>query len=397
MLSHNSIVFPITDWLIDQALGDPEMDRMFCDLCDRIYAAGIPIKRARVTWPTLHPLFSAETVLWTQGEGAELEQFPHREDKSEEWLKSPMRFMVENEIEFFRRRLTGPNKILDFEILESFRDRGLTDYLAMTGGFGNHNNSDLKGIMASWATERSNGFTDEDINALRLIMRNLSVACKTIIQDRIASFVTDTYLGKWAGKNVLDGLIKRGDGRDTKAIIWYSDMRNSTMLAESMPAEEYFPMLSGFFECTAGPVMDAGGEVLDFVGDGVLAIFPFECEESLKKAGSQAMQALDESCAALKQNDAKRKEQGLTGYGYGIGMEVGDVMFGNIGIPQRLTFSAIGHSVNQVARIESMTKKLQQPILAGGRFAALAPERWSSMGKFKLDGVLDKKELFRLV
>ena len=122
-----SLITQINDWLVDQALGEPDIVEMFDGLSQRLYGIGIPIARARLTWSTLHPLFRAETVLWQRGEPARLEQFVHQDLESEAWLKSPYRFMLESGVQMFRRRLVGPGKLLDFEVLEELAEQGYTD------------------------------------------------------------------------------------------------------------------------------------------------------------------------------------------------------------------------------------------------------------------------------
>ena len=166
------------------------------------------------------------------------------------------------------------------------------------------------------------------------------------------------------------------------------------MLAETLPHDVYFSLLNSYFEATAGPLVDHGGEVLDFIGDGVLGIFPYDDGDGLVEAARRAHLALDETLARGREANASRHAAGLDRFNFGVGLDVGDVKFGNIGIPQRLSFSVIGQTVNEVARIESMTKLLQQPVLAGAKLARLNPVRWRTVGEHKLDGVLEPVELF---
>ncbi len=400
-MAQNALIRSLGEWLVDQALGSPNIVEMFESVCIRLYAAGIPITRARLVWPTLHPLFQAETVFWRKDHPAEFEQFLHQENASQAWLESPMRYITENNIEFLRRELTGPNQMLDFPLLKDLAEQGFTDYLmlATTFDFGQTDNGPnsggkSRGIMVAWNSDREGGFSDEDLTSLQRIQRRFAIACKTVIQNRIADNITRTYLGARAGSSVLSGQIRRGDGQSTKSLIWYSDLRNSTGFAESMEKSMFFDMLNQYFESTAGPLMDEGGEVLDFIGDAVLGMFPFETNKELRDAAHSAQRALDESLRRAREFNIEREQSGMETFKYGVGLNVGKVMFGNIGIPQRLSFSVIGTTVNEVARIESMTKFLQQPVLAAKNMAELHPERWQSAGVHKLEGILEPVELF---
>ncbi|HMB46714.1 MAG TPA: adenylate/guanylate cyclase domain-containing protein [Afifellaceae bacterium] len=392
-----TLVGGIGDWLVDQALSQPDIVAMFEGVCHKLYAIGVPIARARLTWPTLHPLFQAETVVWRRNQGTEFEQFIHQDQVSEAWLNSPMKYMFDNDVSIMRRHLDGPDKLVDFEILEELIEQGLTDYLAITTPFGDlshKNDNRMRGIIVTWASDRPGGFTDDDIAALKRIQRRYAVACKTAIQDRIARNITETYLGKQAGHRVLSGQIRRGDGQATKAVVWYSDLRNSTALADTMPSEDFIRMLNVYFECTAGPAIAEGGEILDFIGDAVLAIFPCEEEGDLPNAVAAATRALQVSLLKAEKVNRDREAQGLIPIRFGVGLNTGTVMFGNIGVPERLSFSVIGPTVNEVNRIETMTKALGHPALATASIAGHQPDCWQSVGKHHLAGVSQPMELF---
>jgi len=398
-LSQDALISPIREWLIDNSLGSSDIVEMFEQMCMKIVGVGIPVSRARLFWPTLHPLFQAETVSWDTKSFAKLEQFAHQDNESDTWKASPLKFVIDNDLEIFRRQLVGKNALLDFTLLEELKNDGYTDYLVLSSKIEGisarrRGGTQNKGILVTWASNKPEGFSSEDLISLQKIQRRFAVACKTIIQSRISTNISQTYLGRRAANYVQDGQIRRGDGQRTSAVVWYSDMRNSTSLAETMQPEEYFDLLNSYFMATAEPVVKHGGEVLDFIGDGVLGIFPFEGHDELHRAANAANNALDDALVVSEEiNEARRAEQKET-FNFGIGLNVGDVMFGNIGVPSRLTFSVIGPTVNEVARIESMTKLLQSKVLADKTFAELDSSRWKSLGEHKLDGVLHEKELF---
>lgn len=397
LMTDRTLVNGINEWLVDQALSEPDIVGMFEALCNRIHAIGVPLGRARLTWPTLHPLFQAETILWARGKPTEFEQFLHQDNASEAWLRSPMKYMFDNNVDVLRRNLDGPARLMDFPILEEVAGQGMTDYLVIRTGLSIKNETATAkqlGIIATWSADRAGGFTNDELEALQRIQRRFAVACKTVIQSRIARNISETYLGKEAGSRVLAGSIRRGDGNETRAVVWYNDMRNSTALADTMPGKDFIELLNEYFDCTATPIIEAGGEVLDFVGDGVLAIFPYNDAEQQKVAVQAATTALRNVLKARDELNEKRREKGLFPINFGIGLNTGTVMFGNIGISQRLTFSVIGPTVNEVSRIESLTKATGMDALVTRDIVALQPENWVSIGKQRLSGVSEEMELF---
>jgi adenylate cyclase len=214
----------------------------------------------------------------------------------------------------------------------------------------------------------------------------------------------DVYLGKQSGAKVLDGLVKRGDGEDVHAVIWFSDLRDSTRLAESMPRAEFLRLLDGFFDCTAGAVLAHGGEVLRFIGDASLAIFPIseagadtpDGEELAARACETALDAAIDAHRRVAELNAKRVDAGLAALELGIGLHVGDVMYGNIGTAERLEFSVIGAAANEAARIESMCKPLQISPVVSRTVARHVAQRLRPIGRHALRGVAEPQELYTL-
>ena len=170
------------------------------------------------------------------------------------------------------------------------------------------------------------------------------------------------------------------------AVIWYSDMRDSTRLADGMAADKFLKTVNSYFECTAGAVLAQGGEVLRFIGDAVLAIFPIR-DGDPQSACELAITAAREAETRLHALNEERVHDNLQPLDYGLGLHIGDVMFGNIGIPERLEFSVVGPAANEVARIESLTKTLGHRVLASTEFARCASHYWESLGEHSLEGV----------
>jgi adenylate cyclase len=398
-MAEASLITEITDWLVDQSLGEPDIVELFDGVCKRLHAIGVPVGRAMLMWSTLHPLFQAESVMWLRGKPAELGQFPHQDEDSEQWLRSPMHHMLKNSLPLIRRRLTGPGAVLDFGITKDLADQGYTDYLAIATDLFSRatlSNRERRGIFVTWASDRLGGFTDDDLAALQRIQRRLAIACKTVIQTRISRNIAEAYLGRETGQRVLSGSIRLGDGEHTRALVWYSDLRSSTRLAETMPSAAFLDLLNVYFECSARPAITAGGEVLAFVGDAVLAIFPIENEKELPGLARRVTAALNESLALADRANAERAAKDLEPIRFGIALNVGTVMYGNIGVPERLAFSAIGPTVIEVSRIEKLTKTIGARVLATRQLAQIEPQLWRSVGAHRLEGVGEPQELFGL-
>ena len=395
------LVDAVADWLVIEALAETTVEALISGCCARLNAAGIPLWRMSLAFSTLHPLFAAVTNTWVRNDD-DLDVTQHRHgvaDTSEQWQRSPFFHIIKTSIPFLRRRLTGPEALLDFPILPELRDRGATDYLAYAVQFGSRETQRARmgGIIVSWTTDRPGGFTDNDIQALMRIQRRLALACKVTISEQITRDVLATYLGPDAGRRVLGGNIQLGDGETTHAVIWFSDLRNSTGMADTLPPDEFLATVNAYFDCTAGAVLIKGGEVLRFVGDAVLAIFPIP--EGGKKAAVQracrkALRASGEARCRLRDLNEVRKSQGKLPLNFGIGLHIGDVHFGNIGVPERLEFSVVGPAANEAARLESLAKTLDRPVLVSGEFAASLDVAWESMGAHKLRGVDDPLDVF---
>ena len=396
-MASSSLTNQVDDWLDQQALEQSDIVALFEGLCQRLHAIGVPIARANLMWSTLHPLFRSESVLWRRGRPAEPGQFIHQDTRTEAWLRSPMFHMLESHVRVLRRRLTGPEKLLDFGILSDLLEEGYTDYLAIGTDLYTQSatrDDSRRGMFVTWATDRATGFTNGDLAALQRIQRRLAVACKIMIQAQISRNISEAYLGRLTGERVLNGLIRLGDGEQTRALVWYSDLRSSTRLAETMPGPQFLDLLNVYFECAARPVIAAGGEVLAFVGDAVLAIFPVEDEAELPRLAGRAVGALGESLRLGDAANAERRKTGLEPIRFGIGLNIGTVMYGNIGVPERLAFSAIGPTVIEVARIEKLTKTVDARVLATREVARFEPHLWRPVGEHALDGFGEKQELF---
>ncbi|CTQ56546.1 Adenylate cyclase 1 [Roseibium album] len=386
----------VEDWLIDQSLGRPDLATMFAQMCEKLRLCRVPIDRAMLAWSTLHPLIEAEMAFWENGGEFQHERFAHRDEEDEGWLKSPVRAVLVNREPMLRRRLTNANAPFEFPLLTRLAESGYTDYLVIPTEFdlpsirGDYPST---GIIVSWATREEGGFKDDALTAIRYIQKRLALAARATIEGQISRTIAETYLGKIAGNKVLNGQIRHGDGETIDAVVFFCDMRNSTAIAEALGPDAYLSWLNTYFEATAGAVLDNGGEVLDYIGDAVLGVFPIE-NGNFNKVVAQAIAAADDTCNRLRTiNSDPAHDRAMKS---GIALSVGSVMFGNIGVPHRLTFSVIGQTIHAAARIESLTKSVGVEVLMTEDIAKHAGSRSRPVGAFELSGFSDRQPLFSL-
>lgn len=389
----------VADWIMDAALEDTPMDALLGGVCARLLGAGVPIARVHLSYRTLHPAIESVSLIWSPDRAVESMEHMHGAGSSGTWMRSPFYFMIQNQLSVLRRRLAGPAALLDFPVLDDLAADGMTDYVAQLVEFDTNHDDVRRGIVTSWATARPNGFVDADIQAMLRVKQRLGVAAKLAIKTQIANNVVNTYLGPRAGGEVLSGSIQRGDGHTIHAVVYYSDLRNSSALADRLPSSRYIALLNGYFECAAGAVLEAGGEVLNYIGDSVLAIFPIG-EQSAEEATEAALRASLEARGRLEDVNANLDAIGADQLEFGVGLHIGDVVFGNIGAGDRLAFTTIGAAVNEVARLEELCKTMPSPVLMSGEFrAGLAPKLAGELAPYgfqKLRGIGAPLDVFGL-
>jgi adenylate cyclase len=368
----------IVEWLAEQALLDTAPAGLFNELCQRLRGVGIPILRGHVAFRVLHPLYDAGILNWNAERGVVVDFFRPEESGQEQFLRSPIGHALTHRLPVLRRRLTGETALLDFAVLEEFRALGGTDYVVFLVAF---DPARQNGIICSWLGDRATGFTDGEIAQLQQITRELGIALKAKFERSVAQNVAHAYLGKRAGEAVLNGSIRRGDGEKITAALWFSDLRRSTEYADQLSAEAFLRLLGRYFEITAAVVLDHGGEIVNLVGDAVLGLF--RVEGSPEAACGQALAAALESRRRL--NASPPAADGLV-LDFGIALHLGEAIYGNVGVPERLQFTLVGSAVNEVVRVQDLTKKLGCPVVATAPFAAAAPGPWRPLGEHLLRG-----------
>ena len=390
---------PLIQWLWDEGWTITSLPAFSRGLGKAMVAAGIAVMRLRLTLRTMHPQLAGLSHSWLRDSDSVEEYWPPLTVLQEDtFLKSPYALLFQG-AGAVRRRLDIPGAVLDFPILEELRAQGATDYVALPLVF-----ADGRINAMTLATDRPGGFTTAELQMIAEILPVLARLMEVHALRRTAKTVLETYLGRLTGERVLNGLIHRGDGEDIHAVLWLCDLRGSTTLADKLPRRAFLELLNNYFECMAGAVLAHRGEVLKFIGDAMLAIFPIgaitdhpeRCPEHAR-ACADAIAAAREAIRRMAELNLRRRERREQPLRFGIALHLGDVMFGNVGAPGRLDFTVIGPAVNEVARLEAMCKTLSQPLVISAEVARLLlPEPLVSLGVHALRGVRRRHELFTL-
>ena len=388
-----TLVDGVAAWLKESALKGADLESIATETCERLAAVGIPLVRVHLTFSMLHPLYNALSFTWQRNEEVVVKGYSSGNDRTpaESYLASPYYQLVSKNLSHLRRRIDA-NVPSEFPVFDDLKLLGATDYLAFSQSFGE---SEGKGMLGSWATDASNGFSEDMIRALLRIQSNLAVTAQMAVLGKLADNMLTTYLGGNAGKRVLSGQIRRGDGETIRAALVMVDMRNSTTLAETAGRQVYIDTLNQFFDAVATPFNENGGEILSFVGDGFLAAFPCDRQKSASEVAARAaMNAARHAVLRMSELNRTRVKSRLAPINYGIGLHAGNVMFGNVGLRSRLTFSAFGAAVNEAQRLENLTKKFGAPIVASEVFRDYCGGDWLLQGKERLRGVTEPVSVF---
>lgn len=381
----------VADWLIDGARSAAEAPAVLGELCDRLAAAGLPLWRVAVFVRTLHPHIMGRRFLWQPGAVVATSEAPFAMLQTPEFLESPVARVYATDAAI-RRRLADPGCPADFGMLEELRRDGVTDYLATPLRF---TNGEIH--VASWTTRRPGGFTAEEVAGIEAIVPALARVAEVRALRRVAGNLLNTYLGGRTGDRIMAGQIQPGHCETIHAAIWLSDMRGFTALSDRVPGRELIGLLNRYFDAQVPPILERGGEVLKFMGDGLLAIFPLP--DGAADAGATCQAALAAARAARANVAALSGATGIDSVPsvrFGVALHLGDVLYGNIGGGTRLDFTCIGPAVNLAARIEKLTGKLGRTVLTSDEVARHCRAETLALGEFALAGFKEPQTIYGL-
>ena len=331
----------------------------------------------------------ASVFLWRPDQPVDVASASFETFQTDDFRRSPVRYAIDNRV-CIRRKLADENSPLDFALTRELKAQGATDYFVAPLFF-------IDGAVhaASFATQEPDGFTDQQIAHLSQLVAPLARVTEAHALQRKASILLDTYVGPHAGARVLAGQIRRGDTASIHAAIWLSDMRGFTRLADLLPPRALVEELNRYFDCQVPAILKHGGEVLKYMGDGLLAIFSIAADGANEQTVCEAaLQAAREARSAVAAASVAVEDR--FDLRFGLALHVGEVLYGNIGSENRLDFTCIGPAVNLVARMEKLTDGLGRTILASNEFAKYFPSEFAPVGEFALRGFDAARAVFGL-
>ncbi len=379
----------VIDWLIMSTRHNPTLVAGFDEFAWHMLAAGFPLLRMTLHVRTLHPQYLGASFVWWRTTGQTVQILvAHEVEDMIEHENNPV-WRVAKCGETLRRRIDVADSELEFPVLHDLKAEGATDYFALPV-----KNSLGTNYMVTYVTDRSGGFTAQEISDLSRVSHRLPLLADVYMHRRIARNILDAYLGPTTGLKVLEGQIRRGTGEEITAVLWSSDLRGFTERSDRLTGIRMIAILNALFDAQAKAVASHGGEILKFIGDGLLAIFPIEnagmAANAARCALDAAMQAV-EAVRGLESDPSLANEPPLE---IVIALHIGTAIYGNIGAADRLDFTVIGPAVNLVSRIESVAKALNQPIVVSDDFARAYGGSLHPLGRHELRGLATPHDLF---
>ncbi len=371
----------IIDWL--------SPPQIMVETGERLVRAGLPLWRVGVFVRTLHPDIFGRSFVWRRGAEVVMGSANFDVRDSDEYRSSPLSVLHSTEKEV-RRRLSDSAAIDNSPFLADMREEGVTDYIVFPLRF-----TDGSIHSASWTTKRPGGFTEDHIEGLRKVVPARVI--EIISWRRTASNLLDTYVGNRAGERILGGQIRRGHTDTMHAAIWLSDLRGFTALSDRLPAETVVDILNRYFDCQVSSIRTHGGEVLKFMGDGLLAVFPIdEYVGDIQQVCSSVLEAARESRARVEEMQYPIGDV-VERFRFGVALHVGRILYGNIGGGNRLDFTCIGPAVNLAARLEKLAGRLSRTIVASAGFAGICAGGWTDLGEFPIAGFSKAERVYGLL
>jgi adenylate cyclase len=377
-------------WLMDGARGAPSPDTVLSEACERLVTAGVPLCRVRVFVQTLHPDALGRSFVWRPGAEVVVDTADFDLLESDRFYQSPFAILYVSGHEV-GHRLDDPESER-FPFYDDMRVEGVTEHIALPLHF-----TDGSLHATGWATKEPGGFSDEHLSALRSILPPFTRLAEIFALRRTAASLLDTYVGNRAGERIMSGQIRRGHAESMRAAIWLSDLRGFTALSDRLAPETVVDILNQYFDCQVPAIRKHGGEILKFMGDGLLAVFPIAKDGgNLGEVCGRVLEAAREAKAAV---DAMQYPSGesIERFRFGVALHIGEILFGNIGGLSRLDFTCIGPSVNLTARLEKIAGKLGRTVVASSAFANVLANAWTELGEFPIAGFAQPQRVFGMI
>jgi len=378
----------VVHWLTNETREQRFIDNIFAEMGIRLQQARMPVKRATLHLLIYHPQWLGARIMWADGmRESEIARVDYDVRERSEYIGSPANEIQDGATEVRELLERDPSHRRKHAVYDELRAKGLTDYVAWplyhTLG---------KRHIVTFATDRPGGFDDEHIASLKRLLPVLALVSEIRMKNRLARTLLETYVGTHAGELILAGATRRGSGTTVHAAIMICDLRDFTRISDNWPRDDVIDLLNDYFDAISEPVARHGGEILKFMGDGLLTIFPL----SQPNACANLLHAVTEARQAMAALNEKNSGSGRAPLNFGIGLHVGDVMYGNIGSRTRLDFTVIGPAVNMASRLETLTKQLGKPVLLSRAFADFVERDFAleHLGEHSVRGFSEPIELF---
>jgi adenylate cyclase len=383
---------PLLGWLEGPGRRLIETEAFVEALGEQLVEIGLPIDRITTGIPMLHPQIASSSVVWEPARLAHERQWQMTSLTRSMYERSPL-YVVYRGDGPVRAQVTPEPQPDEFPIIQDLREESFSDYIALPAPF-----SDGTIKAMTFATRREGGFMDGEIAALQVLMPHFAYLLEIQTLRRTARVLLDTYVGRISGQRVLQGQIKRGQGEDLRAIIWFSDLRGFTELSDALPNEALIALLNDYFGALTRAVEEQQGETLKFIGDAMLAIYPIATASSGRKAAQRALASARSAQARIAEINLARKGTDQAIIQWGLALHVGEVHYGNIGGETRLDFTVIGPAVNLAARLQSLSARLGEGCVISDDFAALLRDKSAlrDLGTHALKGIADERRVFGL-
>lgn len=375
---------PIADWLLLEGGRLFDIDQLFAQLVDRVARSGIPIGRVSLNLELLHPEVVGEGRVWICGQATGAHRLNRVDTNIEEYLSSPVR-QVDETGEPFRVRLHAQDT--NMPLLARLKREGFQDYYIIPIQVQDRHRS----AAMSFASKRV-PFTEADITDLEHVVAAVSPILEARVVRNIARDLLATYLGTGAGERVYAGQISRGDADSIFAAILFCDLRGFTRYTAENLSANVVARLNHWFDLAVDAVEAHGGEVLKFIGDGMLAIFPADMLNPREACGHALAAA-----STLHRAVADWNEQCPDGHvpiDYGLSLHLGHVAFGNIGGKRRLDFTVVGPAVNLASRLLDVAKVLDSHFVVSSAFAGCSGRPMRTLGVHPVRGLDIPEEIF---
>jgi adenylate cyclase len=372
----------VIEWLAGGARSSSQSQDVLAEMCERLCAGGIPLWRAEVFVRTLHPHVTGRHFEWKTGVGSKVTAMPFESLETAEFRQNLIACVCAKGL-VVRQKTGESGGLVSFPVLRKLVDEGVTEFLAVPLVF---TNGEIH--AAVWTTCQPGGFTSAQSSALEAITHPLARVAEVRALRRTATNLLDTYLGNHTGERILGGQIRRGDVEVIHAAIWLSDLRGFTALADRLPPRKLLELLNGYFDCQVPAIRERGGEVLKFMGDGLLAMFPVSgTGGDAGRVCSMALEAALEARSKVAVGNWAGVDEQIGPVRFGLALHVGEVLYGNIGGGDRLDFTCIGPAINLAARIEKLAAGLGRIILTSEVFARHCPAQLEPIGEFPIRGL----------